>query len=265
MTLLNLLNSLPDSYKPALITSSTAILGAFIGAFVAQYLSHKLTLKRDRLKHLGEIYYKLFSPIIFEIYSYIDIRTHYRRGHDINPDVNENLIFSQIFNHVESNLMYASPKLKKSFHEVKKSTYSYDGSGFITQQLDLLFLLAILEDLHSLESVLKMYDEENINELINNKIYLIIWTLILHISSDESEALEVIKHKWLLDDATLNERNYRLIKKHYGFCILNEQVNKKNTFSASNFIQFIKNELIIKQKDKEMFDEIIKNNIEVID
>lgn len=265
MALVNIISALPDTYKPALITSSTAILGAFIGAIVAQYLSHRLTLKRERIKHLSEIYYKLFSPIVFEIYSYIDIRTHFRRGHDINPDVSEELIYSQIFDHMESNLMYASPKLKKAFHEVKKSKYSFDGSGFMTQLNELIFLLTILEDLYSLESDLKIYDEENINGLINNKIYLIIWALLLYISSEESQALEVVKYKWLLDDAKLNEKNYKVIKKHYGFRILNEQKNNKNTFSASNFIQFIKDELIVRQEDKDMFDTIINNNIEVID
>lgn len=265
MDILNFFASLPLEYRPVLITSTTAILGAFIGAIVAQYLSHRLTLKRERSKQISEIYYKLFSPIVFEIYSYIDISTHFRRGHDINLDVNEIEIYIKIFNHVESNLMYASPRLKKAFHTVKKTKYSFDGSGFMSRIDELLLLLTLLEELHFLEKSLKIYDEENINDLLSNKSYLLIWALVLYIYSDDAEALEVIKYKWVFDETKLNEKNYKEMKQKYGFQILTNEGYRKKKFSGKQFIDYLCEELITKSDLREMFKEIINTNIEVFE
>ncbi|MEK4978154.1 hypothetical protein [Bacillus sp. FSL K6-6540] len=264
-TLIDIIDSLPDAYKPALITSSTAILGAFIGAIVAQYLSHKLTLKRERTKQLSEIYYKLYSPIIFEIYAFIDICTHFRRGHDINSDVDEAAIYDKIFNHVEANLMFASPRIKKAFFDVKKSKYSFDGSGFMSKISELLFLLNLLEDLHHLVIKTSIYDKENQNDLMANKIYLLTWALLLYICADEAEALETIKYKWLFDKSLLTEKNYKQMKQKYGFQIMTEDGYMKKKFSSTGFLNYLVDNLILKQEYKEMFKEIKEKNIEIFE
>ncbi|AUS10700.1 hypothetical protein QPZ67_00385 [Bacillus stercoris] len=49
------ITDIPKEMRPAVLTATTTLVGAFIGACVAQFFSHRLVLRREKRTIRGSI------------------------------------------------------------------------------------------------------------------------------------------------------------------------------------------------------------------
>ncbi|MEE3957844.1 hypothetical protein ACFVXR_17455 [Bacillus thuringiensis] len=96
-----------------------SIGGAFGAASTAQYVSHRLTGKREDQKYKKEKYQKFYSPLVFKIIKYIEAEGSKmsKINRSLNPD--PNLIFASIITSVEENIQYANSDFIRIYEETK--------------------------------------------------------------------------------------------------------------------------------------------------
>ncbi|MED0982961.1 hypothetical protein P4T48_26555 [Bacillus paramycoides] len=96
-----------------------SIGGAFGAASTAQYVSHRLTGKREDRKYKKEKYQKFYSPLVFKIIKYIEAEgskiSEINRSTNPDPD----LIFASIITTIEKNIQYANSDFIKIYEETK--------------------------------------------------------------------------------------------------------------------------------------------------
>ncbi|RPK08295.1 hypothetical protein [Priestia endophytica] len=121
-----------ETYIPAIITASVALIAA-IGV---QFLNNRLTYKREEKKYLRECYQNLFGPIYSKLWSliHIEITSHYR------PEYEEE--WKKIFKMFDESKKYASVELMETFFEINP-TYRYGNERirfafFFFRELDLI-------------------------------------------------------------------------------------------------------------------------------
>lgn len=207
--------NIPDTYRPAVITATATLIGAFLGAIVAQYFSHRMTLRRDNQKYYKEVYQKLYAPILFDVYAYIDIASHFRRGHDIHPEVKEEDIYKKILMHIEKNLMYATPRLISKFHQVKRYEYEDDMSGFHYRIHEIELLESFLEELRSVALRSSSLDKGSFSRIINNLIYCRVWIILTEKYSDDKVAASILAYKFYYSSKKLRFRTFKKIRSYY--------------------------------------------------
>ncbi|PEB72613.1 hypothetical protein COM89_26915 [Bacillus thuringiensis] len=96
-----------------------SIGGAFGAASTAQYVSHRLTGKREDRKYKKEKYQKFYSPLVFKIIKYIE--SEGSKISEINQSINPdpNLLFTSIITTIEKNIQYANSDFIKIYEETK--------------------------------------------------------------------------------------------------------------------------------------------------
>ncbi|QQD81094.1 hypothetical protein JD965_14395 [Bacillus siamensis] len=123
-------DNIPEKMQPAILTSATTLIGAFIGACVAQYFSHRLGLKREKKSNQRIFYNELFAPILLKMYTYCDYVTEFNKRilKDDHP-IDENQLLCEINDHIGKNLKYASPKIINAYNKLKQFEYVDDMLG----------------------------------------------------------------------------------------------------------------------------------------
>jgi hypothetical protein len=188
------------------ITASATLIGAFIGAAVAQYISHRLSLKREREKYYKETFQKLFSPIIFEIFSYIDIKTAFRRENDIKRGVNEEVLKQRIDNHISSNIMFATPVLISHYYNIKRHEFLDDMSGFYAEVLDLEFTALFLKEASRVLKKAGLSKTQIKKQLQQYMFDYSLWSVYTQIFSDKEVAT------WIMSLKFYHLNNYTYIR-----------------------------------------------------
>lgn len=185
----------------ALITASAA----FSGAVLAQVLSHVFAIRREDRQHLREVYQKLYAPVIFDIFLFLDARSHYTAGHDVVPGSTEALL-SKVLSHVSANLTYASPRIISAYHKVKRhEVIDDDMSGYGEEVAIVTFFYSFVDEFSKLLERLALVTEAEQQEIDYRRDLYHIWKLSVKLHrSDRSEVL--LRHTWLLDPAKMNGR-----------------------------------------------------------
>ena len=143
--LLNWFNSLPDIYKPVVLTASATLAGAFIGACFAQWVSHELSSERERQKYLLEVYQNFHAPIISKLYTYFEITTHYNKEYYLKSELNEKQILSGIMLMIGDKLQYASQEVIKLYNQVQINECRLDdNTGYFHDRKKIELLEAFL-------------------------------------------------------------------------------------------------------------------------
>ena len=105
-------------------------LFALSGALFAQIIAHRFAISRDNNKFNKEVLQKLYLPILFDIYMYLDISTPRKRSAEIKYDLRDDKSITEvgdkIVNHISNNIMYASNNLINSYHDFKTHYYKTD-------------------------------------------------------------------------------------------------------------------------------------------
>lgn len=144
-----------ETYIPAIITASVALLAAIS----AQILNNWLTYRRENKKYLKEVYEKFLSEYFIDILTYARISTQPRKEHDTNGDVNISAIIAEMFKkshygdkHIQSlnleyNTLYYMEDLKGDSKEITQLKICY---------YFLLYSKKILKQIHfNLEPIVK--------------------------------------------------------------------------------------------------------------
>ncbi|NQX66667.1 hypothetical protein HQN90_11065 [Paenibacillus alba] len=202
------MNSNP--YIAAIITASAA----FVAAVAAQMLSHWLTKKRENHKYNKEVYQKLYAPILFELYVFFDVRTAFRRAHDIKGDVDVNEIKSKIVKHIAANQMYSSPRIISALHRVRHFDYHEDLQvGNLQNIAEIELLWCMLDQLVNLNETTNLFDRENKDILMKYSFHYILWTIISILRGED--AYEILSYKHSLNIDTAIEKFYKGLKKDF--------------------------------------------------
>ncbi|MFZ2539946.1 MAG: hypothetical protein WAX04_13785 [Oscillospiraceae bacterium] len=226
---------------------------AFIGASIAQIVAHCLTMNRERKKWYRETYQKLFAPIISEVYNFIEIRTHFRKGHDVEQCVDDNLIKMNIIKHIGGNIMYADPDLINSYqrHSYRKMVPGFRMSSEI---YDLELILSFLDNLYSVVKKLRIFDKETICILNKYRVLYLIWINAFYLFEDNGRTIEFMKYKFYFNTEMFTDRYYRKLRKM--------MINDTSTVSEI-VIKHVINTALPKENDKKeinkIFERLLKN------
>ena len=205
-------NQLPNTLKPAILTATATLVGAFVGACFAQFFSHILTLRREKKNALRLNYQKLYSPVLLKVYAYYDISTHFRRGHDVLPGASEEKILEEIIEHIGENLMYATPKLISSYHQLYKYNYEDDATGFRKDYYTLKLLEHFLDEISKYD----IFDKDNLKKVRRYRNLYLIWKILTDANDSMYFALEVLRYDFYFNKKLLEKRNkYRRLEFYF--------------------------------------------------
>lgn len=207
-----------SSYTPAIITASVAL----IAAILAQVLSHYLNIRRENINAAKSNYQELIAPILLEVFAYIDIETNYRKGHDVEGEVDKDKLIS----HIENNIKYGSSNLINALEETKKHQYYFDGRGLdadIQHYYLFFFFLDDLLELHR-KSKNKILNKNLKERVIYYQLMYGLWFSIANSLASVEDATLVIKHKWTFKNEKIKKRHLKELKESF-----NKNWNSKMT------------------------------------
>jgi len=225
---------------------------AFFAGVAAQWLSHHFTESREMKKHYVESYQKLYAPILGDVISFLEMRTHFQRGHDVNEE-EEQYTQEKIMEHIGSNLTYASPNMIASYHEMKVKDLS-DQTGFYPS-FGFLGLMNVFFD--EIDHIVKksqsfsMSPKSQYNPLTKYKILYALWQHLTTKGSEgkplwEDGAIGVMAYKWYFDDKEMTEKNYKKLIRLF------------KSRKTVNVLGFCTNNLITTDEEKKGFLEAVK-------
>ncbi|MEK3801783.1 MULTISPECIES: hypothetical protein [Bacillus] len=254
--------NIPKQMQPAILTSAATLIGAFIGACVAQYFSHRLVLKRERKSNQRVFYNELYAPILLEMYTYCDYITEFNRGilKDKHP-IDEEKLLDEINKHIGKNLKYASPKIINAYNKLKQYEYIDDLSGMsvylsqfnlfeeilnelikiapfdrkskreIKKYRTMYFLLRIITNMSGTKTAIRFLREKYIfkkNILYRKHIYLYLRLFFKFKWSKFGEAiLNKYGHRYFLD--ILVQKEYRPLYRPLSESVFEEDREKQET------------------------------------
>ncbi len=219
--------------QAAIITSIATLIGAFVGASVAQYVSHRLSLRREREKYNKEVFQKLFSPIIFEIFGYFDVANAFRKAHDIKFHIDEKEIKNKIYTHIADNMRFATPVLIDEYYDIKRYEYEDDLTGFYPEVREMQFISLFLKEARTVIKKAKLSKISVIRQINKYMFKYYLWAgFIKHYGDAYSASLLMSCHwyhnqnysfirylrlKWVIDDHWVRLKSiiYKITKKNY--------------------------------------------------
>lgn len=180
-----------EDYIPAIITASVALIVA-VGA---QFLSHWLTKSRERELNNDIIYQEFIYPFLPEVLLYYDTETNFRKGHDVEKEVD----IEQLLKRISQNVSFGNMRLLSAYYDIKKREHFFDGRGFGKERNTLKFMFWYLD------YTLEILDRKNskIEGLISEikriqKLYGL-WVLMAE-ESELPEATNLMAFDFYLND-----------------------------------------------------------------
>jgi hypothetical protein len=211
-----LLSQIPtntNTLQPVLITATATLIGAFIGACVAQYFSHRLSIKREREKYYRDVFLNFFSPMILDITSYYDISTAFRRGHDIKDHIDEETIRHRIINQINLSLKFAPPNIIPNYAESKKFEYWEDFSGFYYQIHELELFASLLDGAKKTLNKSGISDPDLIKRLKKYHFHYLIWIFFTDRENGIENSNVIMSYDFYFNDKIpLYKKKYILLK-----------------------------------------------------
>ncbi|PGZ95180.1 hypothetical protein COE51_21365 [Bacillus pseudomycoides] len=110
-----------ETYIPAIITASVAL----IAAVAAQFLNNWLTYRREEKKYLKEVYENFISEFFIDILTFVHIETLPRKGHDAKGEIDISTVIDNMFKKVH----YGNEHLQSLHLEYKTLLYMEDFRG----------------------------------------------------------------------------------------------------------------------------------------
>lgn len=180
-----------SEYIPAIITASFALLTAVGAQFLAHYLQNKRIYKENDNRAFQE----LIFPFLPEILLFYETETDFRRGHDVE----KNIDVKDLVERISTRIQFSNMELLSRYNELIKSEYFYDAKGDVKEIQTLRFFYAYLS--YSLEVLNKksLKEEELVKQLdIVRKKYGI-WILVSEEIGYES-SIEVMSLDFLISN-----------------------------------------------------------------
>ncbi len=195
----------------AILAALIAAVSAIAGSLLTQIFSNRQTVNRERQRYNIEVYQKFFAPILMDVFLYFDMRTAFRRGHDVNPN-EEKAIYQRIFKHFEDNIREASPRFTFEYQAVK-SSYITDQSGVYPQIAELELIHTFLDELHHVVRNYASFDDRGGTSQADAVDYYRFMYRFLVVSTnhhfDLVKGAQYTSLRWLFNKQILNNRIYR--------------------------------------------------------
>lgn len=167
-----------------------------IVTLISVALAYYFAIRHDNYKYERERFQTLYMPLLNKITAYYDVKTHWRRGHDICDSVSEGDIEQYILKHVSDNIRYASSKLISEFMSIDRYNYIEDFKGDMFQIEFLLFNSIILDDVLRLNHKCKIFNS-SLEKYINYyyRMY-VVYSIIAKATNDEQKSTLFISWQW---------------------------------------------------------------------
>ncbi|HFJ9472422.1 hypothetical protein [Bacillus cereus group sp. MYBKT111-2] len=186
-----------------------AVVATFTAASLAQVVAHYFTRKREKNAYLIECYQNFYSPILFKVLLFFDVKTAFSKK-DMKENINENQIFEEIIDLFAKNLKYATPSLIASYEMVKKRDIYDDVSGQRDPMLEIKLCFEFMEELESVSRKLGIKTKQI--EFLKYRVLFALWLLLSETYSCEV-ALTIMKNDFEFNDKKLNKRTLKKVKK----------------------------------------------------
>lgn len=186
-----------------------AVIATFTAASLAQVVAHYFTRKREENTYLKECYQNFYSPILFKVLLFFDVKTAFSKK-DMKDNINENQIFEEIIDLFAKNLKYATPSLIASYEMVKKRDIYDDVSGQRDPMLEIKLCFEFIEELESISRKLGFKNRKI--DFLKYRVLFALWLLLSETYSCEV-ALIIMKFDFEFNDKKLNRRTLKKVKK----------------------------------------------------
>ncbi|MBJ8030944.1 hypothetical protein JDS96_24420 [Bacillus cereus group sp. N21] len=186
-----------------------AVVATFTAASLAQVVAYKLTGKREKNTYLNECYQNFYSPILFKVLLFFDVKTAFSKK-DIKGNINEDQIFEEILELFAKNLKYATPNLIASYEYAKRRDVYDDVSGQRNPMLEIELCFNFIEELEGVSRKLGIKTKQI--DFLKYRALFALWLLLSQAYSCE-EALVIMKFDFEFNDKKLNKQTLKRIKK----------------------------------------------------
>jgi hypothetical protein len=225
---------------------------AFIAGAITQWLSHRFTQSRESQKYYVEVYQKLYAPILTDIFRYIEMRTHFKRGWDTNT-IEEQKIYDKILKHISDNLIYASPTLVASYHTMEVQSWESE-AGFSPPMQFIPLVVTFINELEYVMNKAGMssrYSNKENNTLIKYKILYSLWDILMRNGQEFESAIDILSVKFFFNESKMSERNYKSLRKY-----------KDSKYSQEQVVHFCAKKLISTSEQRGHFISAIQPMVE---
>ncbi|QWG36719.1 hypothetical protein [Bacillus mycoides] len=224
---------IPNNLLPAALTATATLIGAFLGACIAQFFSHRLTLSREKINGQKVNYQHLYSPVLLETFLYYDVSTAFRREDNFVPYFDEDSLLDSIIIHIGKNLMYAPPQIISIYYQITKDKYTHDEAG--TGIHKELYKLQLIEEFLNELSTNNTFDKINKKNVKKYRTLYHLYQIILVECGDMGKARKLLSHHFYLSNKKLTKNsNYKIIKLYY-FLFKNYYSLRKKTSTFTDF------------------------------
>lgn len=231
---------------------------AFLGAIIAQIVSHCFALKRENIKYRKEIYQELFAPKLYKALLYLKIRTWYH-GHDLNcSDEDINNLKEDIIKHIGDHIGYANPNLILKYNEVISHDYFDDASAFYHKVDELLLFNEFLIEMINLNKKIKLIDRDTKNEIIKTIIKYYCCSIFSIARCSIDDGLRLASLLFYFDKFKYGYFSQRFLRRQ-----LNIQFESHEDFIA-HFINYITKNYISSKDKRNSFIEAINDEINIL-
>ncbi|MGE6260888.1 hypothetical protein ACQKCU_23930 [Heyndrickxia sporothermodurans] len=167
------------------------LLSAFIGAVIAQLLSHYFAVKRDKKKDFMQKYQDLYSKSLVYLSNYMAIKTNPRKYHDVHHNVVEGDLLDIAIEELKDNIKHASPVLLKVYERYIGYGYYEDGWGSKEEAEKHVLAYFLLDDLIQSSKGTGMFRKSDRDRLKYLRFYFGLCAMSL-IFFDMSETEQII-------------------------------------------------------------------------
>ncbi|EID42874.1 hypothetical protein [Parageobacillus thermoglucosidasius] len=192
-----------EAYIPAIITASVAL----IAATGAQILAHILSNKRSKNEKKDKVYQEFIYPFLPYVLLYYNTETNFRKGHDVEKEVD----IERLLDRISEKVSYGNMKLLSCYYNIIKFDHFFDGRGYSKEINILRFMFWYLDYAISILSKKKPIEQELILEVKKVQRLYGIWILIAQ-EIDFPLAIEIMKYDFYLNEKFLSELDIELLR-----------------------------------------------------
>ncbi|WP_430883379.1 hypothetical protein [Fusibacter sp. JL216-2] len=164
----------------------------------------------------------LYLPLVNKLFGYFDVKTAFRRGHDVKDNISESDIENEVIEHISRNIYYSSSALMSEYISINRHDYFDDFKGDVFN-IDFMELCEILlKDVLILNKDHKLFDR-NIEKKIRHYHWKYsVFNIVNNCSDCDATTVEFMTWNWQFK--TLNQLRFYWLK---FACTLLLKLNKK--------------------------------------
>ncbi|MDT0161871.1 hypothetical protein [Bacillus sp. AG4(2022)] len=183
-------------------------LFALSGALGGQVLNNILTNNREGKKYEKEVYQELYSPVLLDIIALYDIRTNFRRSHDIKDHIIEENLVNEIKEKINNNIKHANSAVISAYQELKRFDYYEDLSGFAEERLKLLLYKTLLSEAYNHLKKEKLLNQSQLSLINEYRIKYFLWYMMVDYIKDSVTPVEIMSRFWCISEDVYTDSFY---------------------------------------------------------